>query len=104
MMASRGLSCVRSSYASGTNLHVVGEGASTTSQWQAAAPVQICSNGGGRRRRRIALRQAARSKLLWCERAAGRGGRFPSQVTKGETGRETGNAACEEKGVAERWS
>src|SRR3546814_6856494 len=80
MMASRGLSCVRSSYASGTNLHVVGEGASTTRQWQAAATVQICSNGGGRRRRRIAIRQAARSRLRWCARAAGCVGRFPSQV------------------------
>src|SRR3546814_17852211 len=83
MMASRGLSCVRSSYASGTNLHVVGEGASTTRQWQAAATVQICSNGGGRRRRRIDIRQAARSRLRWCARAEGSVGRFPSQVQHG---------------------
>src|SRR3546814_7435405 len=87
MMASRGLSCVRSSYASGTNLHVVGEGASTTRQWQAAATVQICSNGGGRRRRRIAIRQAARSRLRWCARAAGCVGLFPSQVKHGSAAR-----------------
>src|SRR3546814_8777607 len=80
MMASRGLSCVRSSYASGTNLHVVGEGASTTRQWQAAATVQICSNGGGRRRRRIAIRQAARSRLRWCARAAGRSEEHTSEL------------------------